>query len=921
MRRLGKVALAATALAVALAAPCPLWALEAAAPEAAALEEAAVTVDAGETFAADEAPTTDEAPVTDDAMPAEAPAAIEEAPVAPAATDEQPAPGLSVEAHVADIGWMAPVEGGATAGTTGRNLSLEALRVALTGIEDGSTVELRAHVSNIGWQDWTTDMAGTTGKALGIEALQLRLTGPASEQYDLWYRVHVADLGWLGWTSNGQEAGTTGRALACQAIEVVLLPKGSAAPGDEADSFLPNLKETTFAQVGETTTFTAMPAWSERLAAAGADTMRLVATVSYRGVETRRVETSCALSELPEGGLSLDVGGYGPWNVEAAYLDGDKVVAVTHQEVGISAREYNLAPLSASFPVVLFSLSYWDIQTAADGTTIPTVVMLDRPSAYDWDALPEGMYSMPLLKQGSTPDVNDYQIFADYVGELYRLNPQAHFNLYINDITCTYIHEIIYANGIPEGSYKITMLSDGSGTYGITNETFAVADPQAKQDELVAQWNEAKAYAYATGTVAAGYGYHEHWDSMYAVLTCEPGTEWWMTRTNLFTSGDNNVFANQIATNPGVVAKNVATMLTNLQAKGDDVVAELKAMYKFNEGYFTDAEESGKQVMLLLGTYVNMEDGFDAYAELTSMIYGDTYAYYYKGHPNTPTRLYPEKQEQLDNLGIVDIDSSVAAELILFYNPEVAVSGYGSSTFNSVSADQAGGLFGMTKAQALSDESTIDYSGMDWFASPVTEETDEALRALCPEGHDCYLVEFSDEMLRGERYDIAIYDANAGAMARYERTRSGDYKLVDEVYAPAGVTGEAHVSDIGWMDPVLTGATVGTTGQAKSLEAVELTLRGVPCEGSIRYQAHVSEIGWQDWVADGELAGTTGKALPMEAIRIELTGEAAERYDVVYRAHVADLGWLDWVQNGELAGTTGQARHMEALQVKLVPKA
>ena len=130
MRRLGKVALAATALAVALAAPCPLWALEAAAPEAAALEEAAVTVDAGETFAADEAPTTDEAPVTDDAMPAEAPAAIEESPVAPAATDEQPAPGLSVEAHVADIGWMAPVEGGATAGTTGRNLSLEALRVA-----------------------------------------------------------------------------------------------------------------------------------------------------------------------------------------------------------------------------------------------------------------------------------------------------------------------------------------------------------------------------------------------------------------------------------------------------------------------------------------------------------------------------------------------------------------------------------------------------------------------------------------------------------------------------------------------------------------------------------------------------------------------------------------------------------------------
>ena len=231
MRRLGKVALAATALAVALAAPCPLWALEAAALEAAALEEAAVTVDADETFAADEAPTTDEAPVTDDAMPAEAPAAIEEAPWPPAATDEQPAPGLSVRRMwPISAGWrrwrvvprLAPRD--AIFLLKRCALRLPVLRMVLA-------VELRAHVSNIGWQDWTTDMAGTTGKALGIEALQLRLTGPASEQYDLWYRVHVADLGWLGWTSNGQEAGTTGRALACQAIEVVLPAQGVCSSG------------------------------------------------------------------------------------------------------------------------------------------------------------------------------------------------------------------------------------------------------------------------------------------------------------------------------------------------------------------------------------------------------------------------------------------------------------------------------------------------------------------------------------------------------------------------------------------------------------------------------------------------------------------------------------------------------------------
>lgn len=919
MRASWKAVAVAFAAAASMTLPQPLWAYDAQLAEAVedtpqVSEEADASATpseiASEELVAFEAPIATEAPVA-----TAAPVTTEVTTTADAAE-----PGLAVEAHVANIGWQPAVGSGEQAGTTGRSLALEALRVALTGVEDGSGVELRAHVANIGWQDWATDMAGTTGQALAIEAVQLRLTGPAADHYDLWYRVYIAEEGWLGWTSNGLEAGSTGRSLACQAIEVQLVPKGAPAPGDTAASFLPNLKETTFTQVGGTTTITAAPVYASQLIAEGADTMRVVATMSYGGVETRRVEETSALDELPEGGLALDVAAYGPFSVEVTYLDGETVVARTRQEVGVSAHEYNLAPLSASFPVVLFSLSYWDLNTDADGAAIPTVVMLDRPSAYDWDALPGGMYAMPFLPEGSAPALSDYDAFAAYVGELHRLNPDARFNLYINDITCTLIHQIIYANGIPEGSYRITMLSDGSATYGFTNEAFAVADPQAKQDALVAQWREAKAHAYATGTVAAGYGFHEHWDSMYAVLTCEPGTEWWMTRTNLFTSGDGGAFASKIASTPGVVAKNVATMLTELTAKGDDVVDALKAMYKFNDGYFADAEESGKQVMLILGTYVTNEESFEAYAEITSLLYGDEYAYYYKGHPNTPTRLYPSKQQQLDELGIIDVDSSVAAELILFYNPEVYVSGYGSSTFNSVKPAQAGGLFGMSKAQALAPESTIDYRGMDWFASPVTDETDEALRALCPEGHTCHLIEFSDEALRGERYDIAIYDAEAGSITRYERTGTDRYRVVDTLYAPAGVSATGHVADIGWQDPTLPGGTVGTTGEAKALEAVTMTLRGLPVEGSIRYQAHVANIGWQDWAEDGAQAGTTGKALPIEALRIELTGEAAERYDVRYRAHVADRGWLDWVQNGELAGTTGEARRMEALQVVLVPK-
>lgn len=110
---------------------------------------------------------------------------------------------------------------------------------------------------------------------------------------------------------------------------------------------------------------------------------------------------------------------------------------------------------------------------------------------------------------------------------------------------------------------------------------------------------------------------------MYAILKCEPNTEWWMTRTNLFQSADDNAFANSIATNPGVKKKNVANMLTALQQRGDSTVAAFKALCNFNDGYFAAAEAEDKKPMVLLETHVNLEQSFEEYDRLTMTCYGD----------------------------------------------------------------------------------------------------------------------------------------------------------------------------------------------------------------------------------------------------------------------------------------------------------
>lgn len=146
----------------------------------------------------------------------------------PAATSvavAAPSPSVETTAHVEGLGWVPPVSDGATAGTTGRSLDLQAVRLSTNA--PNSVIRYRAHVATIGWQPWRTssETAGTTGRALGMEALQLTLTGDAAARHALEYRAHVAGLGWQPWQPEGTVAGTTGQGRAIEAVQVRLSPR------------------------------------------------------------------------------------------------------------------------------------------------------------------------------------------------------------------------------------------------------------------------------------------------------------------------------------------------------------------------------------------------------------------------------------------------------------------------------------------------------------------------------------------------------------------------------------------------------------------------------------------------------------------------------------------------------------------------
>lgn len=96
-------------------------------------------------------------------------------------------------------------------GTTGQNRRLEAIRI--TGKE--SFYLYRVHQKSIGWSEWANngEWAGTIGKGLQMEALEIKKSMFSVEP-------HVQSKGWLSPRAAENIIGITGHALRLEAIRI-----------------------------------------------------------------------------------------------------------------------------------------------------------------------------------------------------------------------------------------------------------------------------------------------------------------------------------------------------------------------------------------------------------------------------------------------------------------------------------------------------------------------------------------------------------------------------------------------------------------------------------------------------------------------------------------------------------------------------
>lgn len=508
------------------------------------------------------------------------------------------------------------------------------------------------------------------------------------------------------------------------------------------------------------------------------------------GNEVVSLKTITTSAELLRG--KTDIGAYyGKQNVKVTIYSKNKS-KTTSETINVYADEYNIAPLSGSLPVLMFTLSALDdngLMYNSEGKAIPTFVWLDRSGAYDWANLPQGMYPMPTasVEDYTTPNKNRslmYSKTAAYIKELVQINSNSKINLFLNDFDTDQYFNLLVSTGLSSENYTCTFISDGAFSYSIINDTFNVENATEKYNTMLTSYNKTKEQVIENGY----YDYNRYFEiagkdlQQYLLVMAneDSNVTWWFPRLRSqhinIPKDTTNLTQNKILNNSGNLKEyGINTLLTNIQ-KNQEKVALLKALYKFNDDMFAKANEENKKVMMLLGSWATNETeaNFVDYANFVKKYYGDEYVYYYKGHPNSPTNLYPVRAELLENMGLIDIESTIAAELILFYFPDIYMSGYSSSTFNSIqNKEMACAYWGSTKEQAINNASIQNGNLFDVYITPASVHG-TTYNGILTEGHNNYIVEFSVT----ENYDVAVYDATLNTITYYKQ-ENGNFTKVE----------------------------------------------------------------------------------------------------------------------------------------------
>ena len=484
-------------------------------------------------------------------------------------------------------------------------------------------------------------------------------------------------------------------------------------------------------------------------------------TVAYRDINQKKNVVQLDQYDHLKGYVLVDAN-FGVNDVKVVAYSGEEFSNPVSKKVGLYADEYNIAPLVATVPVTIYSLSY---PTYTNNYSIPTIFYLERGEAWDYSHLPENTYAIPLytaeeLKKNNN-DQGDYTArTAEYVKELHSLNGNSKFNFYLNDMWCEAWVAAVYPNGIPEDNITLKLLSDGTWSYSWFNGLFNTPTGLEKRTALTNLWATAKESMKANKDYKASYlGGYAARDFVLAWLedaTLDGKVEWVINRIDTIQkAGDYpeiKTLVDDLYAAGKIVRYNLGTLYNNLSEKDK---ATIKALYNISD-YFKASTDAGHTPVVTLGTSTAAETNIEEYLVISQDVLGGTYDLYYKGHPGYPTYDTDPKKAVFDKLGVDELPGALAAELFYYFcGDSVKYIGYGSSTFTNVGDDCS--VMVWKERYESRNANYGDY--MEYFVTPVTAE-DPKYGAVVSGTNSFFLVQKKADLV-GDIFDeVTAYEFN-----------------------------------------------------------------------------------------------------------------------------------------------------------------
>ena len=758
---------------------------------------------------------------------------------------------ISYKTHIENEGWNVFVQDGATSGTEGKGLRMEALVLQLldkAGLD--IQIEAQAHVQNQGWLPLKTDgeVIGTTGEGLRLEALRIRLVGLDAKKYKIKYRLHVENIGWQNWKTNGETAGTTGVALRAEAIRVVL-----EKIKEEVVVVVPNKPEDDPTQIIVPITSPDMAIPPEKILCASYST---------------HVENYGWGKEVTDGRLSGRVGqglrieairialiNFGTLNLGVAYsthvenvgwqpeVTNGQTAGTTDQGKRLEAIKIRLTGTDADKYSIWYRVHVqneaWQ-EWCRDGDVAGTTGQALRAEAIQIiitlksDSLIRTPGDAPLIA------INYRSHIQNLAWAAWVKNGQKSGTTGLGLRMEALEINLSSLDGLDIGVQYRTHVQNVGWQPWVTNGKTAGTVGQGLRIEAVE--------ISLTGADASKYKvqYRGH-------LENSGWTSWKTNGATLGTVGQ----ALRLEAISIVLIKNVDlnANITNEVKNKAPIIQIWASDFPRSDVLLHDIRTEHKITQPKLVSGINKSSGFTFNIDPTHKYFTylrkmHTVIYVYEVYSNTRKDLIFEGRITFDDEGL---------------NKTKDVTCEGELGYLLDSTQRPAKYVNVTPEQWLTQ--VLDNHNMQVTA-------DKRLHmGICTVLGDGSGVNISTNY-RTHLENLAwqswvrngIVSGTTGSALRMEAL---ELKLENIGSLDIGLTYRAHVANTGWLPWVTNGATAGTVSQGIALQAIEIKLTGADAGlFSVQYRVHVQNVGWQDWKQDGETAGTTGEDLQAEAITI-----------------------------------------------------